>query len=74
LGCKKEVKTPTGNIKITIPPNTSTGKSLRLKDLGLKKADGTFGNLNVKIKIVLPNDMSDKEIELYKKISEIEEK
>ncbi len=74
LGCKKEISTPLGNIKITIPPNTNTGKSLRLKDLGLKKPDGARGNLNVKVKIVLPQELSSKEIEFYKKIAEIEGK
>ncbi len=72
LGCKKEVKTPDGNIKITIPPKTD--KPLRLKNLGLQKPDGTKGNLNIKIKIVLPKELSSAQIELYKKIAELEGK
>ena len=47
---------------------TSTGKSLRLKELGLPKKAGGFGNLNAKIKIVLPEKLSQKEIELYKQM------
>jgi len=68
LGCKKEIKTLHGNIGIKIPAMTSTGKSLRLKNLGLPKKSGGYGNLNAKIKIVLPEKLSREEIELYKKL------
>lgn len=68
LGCKKEIKTLHGNITIKIPPMTSSGKTLRLKDLGLPKKSGGYGNLGVKIKIVLPEKLSQKEIDLYKQM------
>ncbi len=68
LGVKKEISTLHGNIGIKIPPKTSSGQALRLKNLGLPKKDGTFGNLNAKIKIVIPKNLTDKQIELYKKI------
>lgn len=70
LGCKKDIKTLHGNIGIKIPAG-STG-TLRLKSLGLPKKDGGYGDLNVKIKIVMPKKLSDKEIELYKKLAELE--
>lgn len=72
LGCKKDVQTLHGNVGIKIPPETHSGKTLRLKELGLPKKTGGFGNLNVKININLPAKLSAKEIELYKKISDIE--
>lgn len=68
LGCKKEIKTLHGNIGIKIPPMTSSGKILRLKDLGLPKKSGGYGNLSVRIKIVLPEKLSQKEIDLYKQM------
>lgn len=71
LGCKKDIKTLHGNINIKIPAGTSSG-TLRLKNLGLPKKDGGFGDLNAKIKIVIPKKLSDKEIDLYKKLSELE--
>jgi len=46
--------------------------TLRMKGLGLPKKEGGFGDLHVRVKIVLPKVLSDKEIELYKKLSEIE--
>lgn len=71
LGAKKEIKTLHGNIGIKIPPKTSSGQLLRLKGLGLPKKDNGYGNLNAKIKIVIPKDINDKQIELYKKIAEL---
>ncbi len=71
LGTKKEFKTLHGNITITIPPKTSSGQTLRLKDLGLPKKGGGFGNLNARIKIVIPQNLTDKQIELYKQIQNL---
>ena len=68
LGTKKDIETLHGKIGIKIPPRTSSGQTLRLKGLGLPKKGGGYGNLNVKIKIVIPKNLSDKQIELYKKI------
>ena len=72
LGVKKEVITPHGDFKISIPAKSSSGLTLRMKGLGLPKKEGGFGDLHVRVKIVLPKVLSDKEIELYKKLSEIE--
>ncbi len=72
LGCKKEITTPHGKITITIPPRTSCGQSLRLKELGLPKKDGGFGYLSAKIRIVVPKNLSDEQVELYKKLAELE--
>ena len=68
LGCQKEIKTLHGNITIKIPPMTSSGKTLRLKNLGLPKKSGGYGNLGVKVKIILPEKLSQKEIDLYKQL------
>ena len=72
LGCKKDITTLHGVIGIKIPPETRSGKALRLKELGLPKKSGGYGNLNVKILINLPQNISDKQKELYKKLLEIE--
>ena len=72
LGCKKDISTLHGIINIKIPPQSGYGKTLRLKDLGLPKKTGGFGNLNVKIIINIPTTISDKQKELYKKLLELE--
>ena len=70
LGAKKEIETLHGKITIKIPPKTSSGQSLRLKGLGLPQKN-SYGNLNAKIKIIIPKNITDKQIELYKKIAEL---
>ena len=71
LGAEKEINTLHGKINIKIPPKVSSGQALRLKNLGLPDKDGKFGDLKVKMKIVLPKDLSDKEIELYKQLAKL---
>lgn len=68
LGCSKEIKTLHGTITIKIPKMTSTGKCLRLKNLGLPKKSGGYGNLNARIKIVLPDKLTREQIDLYKQM------
>lgn len=68
LGCKKDIRTLHGTIGIKIPPMTSSGKMLRLKNLGLPKKSGGYGNLNARIKIVLPAKLTQKQIDLYKQL------
>ena len=70
LGCKKEIQTLHGKINIKIPEMTSSDKMLRLKNLGLPKKSGGYGNLNVKTKIVLPEKLTHEQINLYKKLAE----
>lgn len=72
IGCKKDISTLHGVIGIKIPPETGSGKVLRLKELGLPKKSGGFGNLNVKIIINIPTSISAKQKELYKKLLELE--
>lgn len=72
LGTNKDIDTPHGNINIKIPPATSSGQILRLKNLGLPLKSGGFGNLNAKIKIVIPKNLSEKQIDLYKKLAQLD--
>ena len=70
LGCSKEINTLHGKINIKIPAGVSSGQSLRLKQLGLPKNSG-YGDLNAKIKIIIPKNMSKEVIDLYKQIQKI---
>ncbi len=73
LGGKITVNTLKGPININIPPETQNGKVLRLKKLGMpvygKKDE--FGDLYVKINVVLPKNLSPQEKELFKKLSDM---
>ena len=48
----------------------SSGQALRLKALGLPDKNGKYGDLKVKMKIVIPKDLTSKEIELYKQLAD----
>lgn len=70
-GTVAEVKTLHGIVKVTIPSGTRSGKSLRLKGLGLPKKGRGFGDHIVKTEITVPENPSEKEKELYKKLADL---
>jgi DnaJ-class molecular chaperone len=61
LGGKVRVPTLTGAVELSIPKNTSSGRTFRLKGKGLPKA-GANGDLFVTARIMLP-DGNDAELE-----------
>jgi DnaJ-class molecular chaperone len=60
-GAKVDVPTPQGTISLTVPPNTSSGRRLRIKGHGVRPADGAPGDLFAEIQIVLPEKLTDDE-------------
>ena len=72
LGVQKDIETLHGKVSIKIPAGTSSGQALRLKGLGLEKKDGGYGDLNGKIKIVVPKNITEEQKELYRKIQQLE--
>jgi DnaJ-class molecular chaperone len=61
LGGKVRVPTLGGAVELSIPKNTSSGRTFRLKGMGLPKSGGA-GDLFVTTKIILP-DGNDSELE-----------
>jgi DnaJ-class molecular chaperone len=53
-GAKVRVPTLDGPVSVTVPPNSSSGRVLRLKGKGLPRAGGGIGDMLVMLKIVLP--------------------
>lgn len=68
LGGKTQIKTLKGKVTINIPKGTPNGKELRLRGLGMpvyaKKNE--FGNLLVKVDILLPENLSEHEISMFR--------
>ena len=62
LGGKVRVPTLSGAVDLSIPKNTSSGRTFRLKGKGLPKPTGTSGDLFVTTRIMLP-DGNDSELE-----------
>jgi DnaJ-class molecular chaperone len=56
LGAKMPVQTLSGKLVLTIPLWSSSDKVLRLKNKGMPKKDGSFGDLLVHIRIMLPQE------------------
>jgi DnaJ-class molecular chaperone len=69
LGAKIDVPTPHGTIALTVPPNTSSGKRLRIKGHGVKAANQPPGDLFAEVQIVLPDNLSQAEREQLAEIS-----
>jgi DnaJ-class molecular chaperone len=60
-GAKVDVPTPQGTIALTVPPNTSSGKRLRIKGHGVRPAGGEPGDLFAEMQIVLPERLTNDE-------------
>ena len=71
LGCEKQIQTPSGKIKVKFPKGITTGKKLRLKEMGLPTKDNKKGDLEARVKIVIPSELSKEAIELYEKLKKI---
>ncbi|MGC2780203.1 MAG: DnaJ C-terminal domain-containing protein [Bradyrhizobium sp.] len=62
LGAKVRAPTLGSAVELSIPKNTSSGRTFRLKGKGLPKTDGSTGDLFVTTRIVLP-DGNDADLE-----------
>jgi curved DNA-binding protein len=71
VGDKISVPTPDGMIQLKIPAGIHNGQKMRLKDKGLKRKNGTLGDMFVRVKIDTPLEQSLEEVEMYRKIFEL---
>ena len=72
LGGEVHVQTIAGKrIAMKVPPLTQSGKSIKLKGLGMPSMDGkTKGDLVAKVRLVIPEEISDEERELFEQLRE----
>lgn len=71
LGTRAKVNTIDGDTNIYIPNGISSGEKIRIQAKGYKDGKGGRGDLVAEIKIVVPKKPTEQEIELYKKLKEI---
>jgi molecular chaperone DnaJ len=72
LGAKIEVPTIDGRALVRIPPATSSGKTLRLKEKGVPSArNGARGDQYVEIQIAVPEPADERVRDLMKTLEEI---
>lgn len=69
-GGKIDVPTPKGTISLTIPANSSSGKRLRVRGMGIETSGGKKGDLFAELQIVLPESLTPEQIETLKAIDE----
>ena len=69
---KTAIKTIDEETSIYIPKGIQSGEKLVISNKGYKgKNKDSRGNLIVKVKIVVPKDLTNEEKQIYKKLSEI---
>ncbi len=69
LGATIEVRTIDGNADIKIPAGVGSGQRLRLKNQGLNRRGGGRGDHFVRLKIVVPRDLSDSDRQHFENLA-----
>jgi curved DNA-binding protein len=73
LGGKTEINTLAGKLNVPVPKGSQNGSKLRLKGKGMPvyNKPGQYGDLYVQLHIVIPKNLSQEEINLFKKLKEL---
>ncbi|SNR48062.1 curved DNA-binding protein [Maribacter sedimenticola] len=73
LGSTIELHTLTGKVKLKVKPETQNDTKVKLKGKGMPvyKKKGLHGDLYITYKITMPTNLSQKEKELFKQLSEL---
>ena len=70
LGCKKEIPTLYGNVKLTIPEGSETNDKHRLKGKGVEDVNtGRKGDMFVVLKVIVPSKLSREQKKLFEDLS-----
>ncbi|QUL55306.1 DnaJ domain-containing protein [Paenibacillus tritici] len=71
LGGEAKVALPDGSsVKLKIPAGMANGRTLRLSGKGLRRSDGTNGDILFRIEIVVPAETSEAEKKLYRQLAD----
>src|SRR5437867_3539868 len=71
-GTSRSVRLPmgeSGTVEMRVPPKSQGGQVLRLKGKGLARPGGGRGDQYVRLKIVVPQEPSEKEVELLRRLA-----
>lgn len=71
LGARVEAPTIDGKVELKIPSGAKSGQRLRLRNQGLNKGKGGRGDEYVRLKIVVPKDVSPEERRLYEELQRV---
>jgi len=63
------VPTLSGKVTVTVPPGSSSGRTLRLAELGMPRLrGGGSGDLYVKLRVMVPKDLTAEERALIERL------
>ncbi len=73
LGGDVQVPTMTGPVALTIPAETSNGKTIRLRGQGMPMIKGgdQRGDLYIEVQVTTPRHLSPREVELFKQLADL---
>ncbi|HWR44109.1 J domain-containing protein [Sporomusa sp.] len=71
LGAKIPIATPHGQLQVKVQPGIRSGQQLRLKGKGLPQGPNRNGDLFLKIRIDIPTNLTEEELELYRQIQKL---
>lgn len=71
LGTKLNINSIDEYSQIYVPKGTQSGAKITIPQKGYKIGNGSRGDLIAEVKIVLPRNLTEEEINLYKKLKEI---
>jgi molecular chaperone DnaJ len=58
LGTLVTVPAPDGPVTVRVPAGTSSGRTLRVRGRGVKRKDGSAGDLLVTVQVTVPQELS----------------
>jgi curved DNA-binding protein len=71
LGATVPVMGPAGELKVTVPAGTSSGRRLRLAGEGMPNRKGTPGDLYTVVQIMVPKRLKKRERELFGELASV---
>ena len=73
LGGSVRVPTLDGDVEMTLPKGTQSGRTLRLRGQGWPRRDGSRGDELAEIRVMIPAQPSKEQLELYEKLAKLGE-
>lgn len=71
LGAKVNIDAIDESLGVYIPKGIETGEEIQIEQKGYKDGKGGRGKFIIKVKIMIPKRLSNKEIELYKELKKV---
>ena len=71
LGTKVDVPTVEGEVTVKVPAGSKSGRKLRLRKKGLPDDSGSRGDLYVRLGVAVPEELSERERELYAELRDV---